>query len=515
MSAPARRTLPTEPHLDQQRKQAKDLVRAWRAGDPDAVARIRAELPDKRIITLVDAQFVLAREYGFRSWTALKEHIEAAEFARAAPHEQVHQILREGNLPALRRLLTEHAGLRAMIDQPVCAFDAPPLVHFASRQDPALVELLLEFGADPNARSRWWAGGFHALHSASPAVARRLLAAGAVADACGAAHLDRLDLLEAILEADPSRVHERGGDGQTPLHFARSRAMVDRLLEAGADLEARDVDHRGTPAQWMLSGRKGAGRYDLAAYLVERGAETDIFLACALGLTARATELVAADPGLLDLRTNHPPYGEEPPSSLHIYTWTIGQRLTPLQTAVQFGQDRTASALRALASPRQRLVDACTRGDEAEARGIIAAHPPVLGELDTHDLQALPAAAWAGRTEAVELMLALGFPPDTPGQDYGTALHCAAWQGSAACVAALLRHPDGPELLTRRDPTHGATPLGWCAHGSRFSGRPVAGHSAVARVLLDAGAVMDLEPGGADPVVEDAIEEWLEERGGR
>jgi ankyrin repeat protein len=101
--------------------------------------------------------------------------------------------------------------------------------------------------------SSWWGGGFHALHGATPAVAERLLAAGAIPDACAAAHLDRADLLERMLAEHPARVHERGGDGQMPLHFAsRSRRVVDLLLEAGADIDARDVDHRSTAAEWMI-----------------------------------------------------------------------------------------------------------------------------------------------------------------------------------------------------------------------------------------------------------------------
>jgi len=512
MSSPFRRALPANPDLDQQRKQAKALVRDWRADHPEAVARVRAVLPDKVSITLSDAQFVLAREYGFTNWAALKEHIEAIEFARATPLEQVHRSLQQGDIASLRRLLTHSPELRAMINQPVCPFDSPPLVYFASHQDPAAVELLLEFGADPNARSGWWAGGFHPLHSASPAAAERLLAAGAVPDACAAAHLDRIDLLAPILAADPSRVHERGGDGQMPLHFARSREVVDLLLAAGADIDARDIDHRATAAQWMLKGRQGAGRYDLARYLVERGAEADIFLACALGLTDRARELVAADSSVLDLRTNHSPYGEEPPSSFHIYTWTIGQRLSPLQVAAQFEQHDTLAALRQLASPRQRFIAACTLADGVDARAMLRAHPEVMAQLDANDHQALPAAAWSSNAAAVELMLALGFPLDTPGQDNGTALHCAAWQGSVACVAALLRHPGGPALLTRRDATHGGTPLGWCCHGSQHSGNPAADHPAVARLLLEAGSPIDMGPGDATDEVEEAIEEWQRHR---
>jgi hypothetical protein len=48
------------------------------------------------------------------------------------------------------------------------------------------------------------------------------------------------------------------------------------LLDAGADIDARDVDHRSTPAEWMLDHQRGKGRYELAQYLVE-AARADIF----------------------------------------------------------------------------------------------------------------------------------------------------------------------------------------------------------------------------------------------
>ena len=84
-------------------------------------------------------------------------------------------------------------------------------------------------------------------------------------------------------------------------------------------------------------------------------------------------------------------------------------------------------------------------------------------------------------------MLDLGFDPRTAGHDSGTALHCAAWQGSPETVAALLRHPDAAELVAIKDAHYGATPLGWCCHGSRF-GPAARDHAAVARLLLAAGA---------------------------
>ena len=64
MSSPFRRSLPSTPSLAQQKKQAKELLQSFTAGDPEARDRIRAVLPDKQRIALGDAQFVLAREYG-------------------------------------------------------------------------------------------------------------------------------------------------------------------------------------------------------------------------------------------------------------------------------------------------------------------------------------------------------------------------------------------------------------------------------------------------------------------
>ena len=397
----------------------------------------------------------------------------------------------------LRALFARHPEARDLVDAPLCSFDSPPLVHVAGREDPGLVEVLLEAGADPNRRSDWWAGGFHALHFASPASAERLLAAGAEPDACAAAHLDRIDLLQDLLDADPERVHERGGDGQTPLHFARSRPVADLLLERGADIDARDVDHRSTPAQWMLAERRGAGRYELAAYLVERGASVDVFLAAALGRTDRLREMLAADPDLARERTGRGEYGEQPPSSFHIYTWTIGQHLSPLQVAERFEQDAAVAVLREFSAPIDLFLVACAAGHEDQARLLLAEHPGLRDELTPEAARALPDAAWEADAEAVDLMLRLGFDPAARGQDGGTALHCAAWKGAAACVEAALRHPGVRALIEDTDPVHGSTPLGWCCHGARHSGVRDGDHPAVARLLLEAGA----RPG---PNMEDA-----------
>jgi ankyrin repeat protein len=485
------RNLPPNPSLQQQRKQAKELLRAVRAGDASAHARVRRYLPDKPRLTLADAQFVIAREYGFESWARLKSHIEeqaAGEAIGPDVHTEFRRAFTACDAGAVRALFRRHPAARRLVDAPLFPFDSPALAHFAGSDDVEMIDMLLEAGADPNRRTDWWAGGFHPLHGATDAVAERLIEAGAVVDACAAAHLGRIDLLRDILDADPARVHERGGDGKMPLHFARSRAVADLLLERGADIDARDIDHQSTPAQWMLEQRRGAGRYELARYLVQRGATADIFLAAALGLTAELRAMLASDTSLLELRTGQGAYSARPPASYHIYFWTIGQNLSPLQVAAQFEQPEALELMRSVATPRQRLLGACAAARADEARRLLRQHPALARELTAADHRALADAAWAADVNAVELMMELGFDPAVRGHDGGSALHCAAWEGSVGCVEAVLRHARGRALIDDRDPNYHGTPLGWCVHGAINCGSRTADHAGVARILLDAGA---------------------------
>ncbi len=422
-----------------------------------------------------------------------------------SPEERMHDAFGRRDADAVRALFEKHAKLRERINEPLFAFDSPAIVAFSG--DPAMVDVLLEFGADPNRRSDWWAGGFHALHSATPSSAKRLIAAGAIPDACAAAHLDRPDLLARMIADAPARVHERGGDGQTPLHFARSRAVVDLLLAAGADIDARDVDHRSTAAEWMLDQKRGAGRFDLARYLVERGASADIFLAAALGLTERVRTMLQANPKLLGLRTGRGDYGEKPPSSYHIYFWTIGDSRSPLDVAAQFEQEDTMRALLEFASPLQRLLLACRRGDEAQARLVLREHPGIIESMTSDDHRAISDAAWNGDARAVALMSELGFDPRTPGHDSGTALHCAAWDGSVETVAVLVRRRDARSLVAIRDAHYSATPLGWCCHGSQ-NGNTSHDHAGVAKLLLEAGAQPGPDTSEASPSVEAILASW-------
>jgi hypothetical protein len=57
-------TLPARPDLDQLRHQAKDLLRAAKAGDADALNEL---LRASEWVTLDSAQLAIARRYGFAS----------------------------------------------------------------------------------------------------------------------------------------------------------------------------------------------------------------------------------------------------------------------------------------------------------------------------------------------------------------------------------------------------------------------------------------------------------------
>jgi hypothetical protein len=118
-----------------------------------------------------------------------------------------------------------------------------------------------------------------------------VLVRGAALDAKSAAQLGRLYDLAALVAADPESVHLRAGDGQTPLHVAPTVAIAEFLLDHGANIDARDVDHESTPAQYLVRSHP-----DVARYLVARGAQTDILLAAALGDVERARGFLDADP---------------------------------------------------------------------------------------------------------------------------------------------------------------------------------------------------------------------------
>ena len=98
-SAPTR-TLPNKPSLAELRKQAKELLKSYRAGKQAAAAEVERfeRSPDPAHFALANAQRVLARAYGFSSWPALKNHVEGVNFAALLTAAEA------GDVAAVRRL---------------------------------------------------------------------------------------------------------------------------------------------------------------------------------------------------------------------------------------------------------------------------------------------------------------------------------------------------------------------------------------------------------------------------
>ena len=119
-AAHAVRPLPPQPSLEFERKEAKKLVRALRAGDADALARasLASIRSDRAQIQLADAQLVIAREYGFASWPKLVRYFTDAERLRHRPwpffadkrstYERHARWLMSGNDRVRARMLTAY-----------------------------------------------------------------------------------------------------------------------------------------------------------------------------------------------------------------------------------------------------------------------------------------------------------------------------------------------------------------------------------------------------------------------
>ncbi len=99
--------LPSAIHLGQLKNQAKDLRDACRAGQPEALSRLRHHHPQhaadsRREVSLQEAQLVIAREQGFDSWPKLAvaagqraapPSIENAFVGESAPARNVRHLL--------------------------------------------------------------------------------------------------------------------------------------------------------------------------------------------------------------------------------------------------------------------------------------------------------------------------------------------------------------------------------------------------------------------------------------
>ncbi|PYQ62230.1 MAG: hypothetical protein DMF53_13480, partial [Acidobacteria bacterium] len=238
--------LPSSPNLDHLKHQARDLLKAHAAGDPEASQRLREFHPrfgrstDADIrsaqLTLSDAQLAIAREYGFPSWARLKAHVERPERTGLdLPHHdriedpafrRAVDLLDTGDADGLRAHLREHPGL------------ARQRVRFEGGNyfgNPALLEFAAE---NPIRHGRLPANIIEVARAVLEAGAKTdrsildstlaLVSSGRVARECGA----QIPLIDLLCDhgADPN-------PGMLPALAHAEFAAADALLRRGATLD--------------------------------------------------------------------------------------------------------------------------------------------------------------------------------------------------------------------------------------------------------------------------------------
>lgn len=280
-------------------------------------------------------------------------------------------------------------------------FGATPITRVCFNDDRPMIAALIELGADVNRRSDWSMGPWSPLHSAiinrNSDLAHFLLDHGAILDVHGAAGLGRIDELKQMLDEDPERVTESGGDGCHPLHFADTPEVAQLLLNRGADIEARCVDHYSTPVQYL-----GNKRPDVARYLFSKGATPDIFSATMADDVAVVERLITENPDVLNARINQEFFPSGPEHNVdNIMTFTIGEDASPLH-----------------------------------------------------------ATATVNRPEIAKLLIDAGQSPDVRGgYDNATPLHLAAWNDSLEVSRVLVENR--ADVNARSGELHNNSPAGW------------------------------------------------------
>ena len=329
------RTLPAKPDLDQLRRQAKELLEAFRSGDPDITAEVNQHYrdADPSRFVLHDAQLTLGRSYGFDSWPKLKAFVDGVTVQRLA------EAVRRGDEEQVRAMLSARPEL---VHVDMAGNNEHRALHYAVLDRlPEMVSVLMQHGAD--ARK-----GIYPHRDATGALTlakergydeivaiiqeeeqrRREAMSGdnapptAVSDELTETILKRDESRAlAMLENDPALTKACNRNGWTALHVAaamRNERIVAWLLDHDADPNQRGPGDRMPLDHAVGKGWRQPGSTEqfvtVAELLRSSGAELTARSAVALGeadwLRARHAEgalnnSIEDDGGLLTVAVRH------------------------------------------------------------------------------------------------------------------------------------------------------------------------------------------------------------------
>jgi hypothetical protein len=264
--------------------------------------------------------------------------------------------------------------------------------------------------------------------------------------------------------------------------------VAEFLLEHGANIDAPDVDHESTPAQWMIRERQ-----EVAKFLVKRGCKTDILMAAALGDLKLVKTHLDENPDSIGMSVSEKwfPMQNSRAGGI-IYIWTLGHNQTPHLVARRFGHEKVFRFLMDQSPLELKLSQACELGDQETFRAMLKERK--AKSISANEQRKLADAAQNNNTNAVKLMLEAGWPVGARGQHNGTAMHWAAWHGNAAMVREILRYKPNIEDAEN---DFKATPLGWATHGSKNGWYCKSGdYAGAVRLLCEAGVKIPDELSG-------------------
>src|SRR5216683_994253 len=517
-----RKQLPARARVDQLKKQAKDLLAELRAGSTEAIERFRASHPrwvnlkNQSKPLLADAQLVVAREYGFTSWTKLRSRVEAIDlddpvtaFVEAAcvpmdgaSHiagtlDRAEAILRAhpevaesdiyvasilGNDAAVQRFLKQ-GGEGATATGGLYDWDALTYLCFSrylrldrARGDGFLrtARLLLEHGASANT-------GFYSQgHEPDPAFETAIYGASGIARH---AELTRLLLAHG---ADPN-------DGETPYHVPEGydNATLEALVESGK------VDQAGITT--MLHRKHDWHDYQGIEWLLAHGADPNEM--SAWGRRALHKALDRNNPvRFVELLLDR---GADPklPTKNGMSAVVVAARMGRGDVLDLFARRGISIELEG----EDALLAACAHADEAGARAIVQRAPGIVASIEREDPGIVADVASAGNTAAVRLMLDLGFSAASrtrrAGAPNDTALHGAIWRSRHETAKLLVERGAPLEVTNDR----GETPLSYAVRALVQSEWPAQRSPETVAMLLDAGARVEsvtLFPSGVEEVDE-------------
>ncbi len=473
--------LPARPSLEQYKKQAKELLKAYRSADVETIRRVKRNHPrfeklaepgfEISKFALADAQLVIAREHGFESWPKFAQRIEVINSETAARRNPVAAFIEaaiwHGTLEAAEAILAAHpeivqtsihvaailgddATVRRFISadprnatKKEAPYDGDALVYLClskylrldkTRSEAFLraATALLDAGADPNS-GFWSKDEYHEFETA-------------LYGAAGVAHHAELTRLLLERGADPN-------DNETFYHAPETydNAAVKVLVESGK--------MRADLLTGMLLRKADWHDYEGIKYLLEHGADPNRITRWHYTALHQA---VRRDNGieLIDLLLDHgadPTLKNEADGKSGVamaarrgrsdVLWTFARRGFPMPMPYD--------------GVEHLIVSVCA------ARGGMAARAPLLNNFNswpTLEASRSPANFWLstnfwpkaatllaefagnGNTKGVQQLLDLGVPVDAlyEGDPYfdiakdSTALHVAAWKAWPKTVKLLI-----------------------------------------------------------------------------